>query len=120
MEQLQELILYYAGTFALLATVFVPMVTEALFTYVWQPVNKVLNKVVILIVALILTFAAWQLSVWQGVGFLAEITVWWHVALYGIGAGATASWTWANWETVKLIIQFIIAANAKAVSAKRK
>ena len=93
MENITDLLLQYAGTFVLLATVAVPFVTEAFFTYIWQPMNKLLNTLIVMVISLILTFSVWVVGGWLATGFLSEITVWWHVALDAIGAGAVAKWT---------------------------
>jgi hypothetical protein len=120
MEQISVLIAEYAGTFLLLASVLVPLVIEAFYTYVWQPVGKLLNSVMTFVIAIATTFLAWKLSALLGVGFLAELEVYWHVLLYGIGAAVFANWTWVSVDFIKMIITFILTLNPQVLSAKRK
>jgi len=120
MEQIAILVTEYAGTFLLLASFLVPLVIEAFFTYVWQPVGKFLNSIMTFVIAVAVTFIAWLISGWAGVGFLSELDAWWHVLLYGLGAGVFANWTWVGIDFVKMIITFIITLQPQVLAGKRK
>ena len=119
-EQAVLLIKEYVGTFMLLSLVLVPFVTEAFFTYVWQPANKFINSVLVLLISVIVTFVSWAASTYFGVGFLAEINLWHHVLLYGLGAGAVAQWAWANVEAIHAIIQFLVTLSTNVFKQNRK
>jgi len=118
-EYMVELIKEYVGTFMLLSLVLVPLVVEAIFTHVWQPANKFLNSVMVLLIATAVTFIAWPVSTYFETGFLSEITLWYHVLLYGLGAGAVSHWAWANVEAIHAVIQFIVTLSTNVFKAKR-
>lgn len=120
MEHIIALITQFAGDFALLALVGIPLVIEAFFLYVWQPAGKFLNSLMTFIIAVGVTFATWYVSGWAGAGFLAEITKSWHVLLYGLGAGVMANWTWVNIDFVKMVITFILTLRTEQFKAPRK
>lgn len=119
-ELLKNLISEYALTFALLATLTVPLVTELFFTHVWQPATKLLNSLMVFVISLAVTFVAWPVSGWLDIGFLSEFTDWWRVALWGVGAGVVAQFTWANVDLIYTVIRFLVTLKPAALSQKRK
>lgn len=118
-ESVKQLISEYAVSFAIIATFTVPLLVELFFTYVWQPATKFLNSVMVFLIAIVVTFAAWPLSVWVGYGFLAEGYQWWGILLWGAGAGAVAQFTWANIDMIHTLIRFLVTLKTSGFSIKR-
>lgn len=102
-----ELIKEYAGTFAIISMVLIPLVIETIFTYIGQPQNKFWNSLLTFVIAVVVVLIVWPVSLWLDVGFLSEVTQFWQALLWGVGAGIVANWAWAI-DILKLVIQFII------------
>jgi len=88
-------------------TVLVPFVIEFFFEKMYKPTTKFLKSLFSFIISIILTFAVWGLG-HLGLGFLVDVTDIWHVLLWGVGVGFSASFSWANILWVKGIIRWII------------
>ncbi len=105
------------GSFSVLA---VPFFIELFFTYVHQPTSKVLNSVFTFLIAIACAFGVWVAGMWFDIGFLKDISIWWHVVLYGLGAGLVANWTWVNIDWVKAAIEFILKGKTETFMVSRK
>lgn len=108
MEELIKLFTEYTGTFLAFSTLLAPLVVEAIFEHLYDPEKKLIKSIMSWVVIIIIIFPIWQLQVWLSVGWLAELTIWWHVAIWGAGSAIVANVSWVNIEWIKIIIKKIV------------
>jgi len=120
MEFVWSDVLLWIAKYGTFATVGVPAVIELIFSKIYQPLNKTASSILTFVIALLSTFAVWLAGMWFDVGFLVDVTEYWHVIVYGLGAGLVANWTWVNIDWVKAIITLIIKGDKSVLMAKRK